>query len=78
MIEILCSDGTQQVRLERFADAPARVHVGTNHGLDAILAAIGHELTEAEAIICRRLWSDDDSRRRHTQTPEGTLFTLDE
>lgn len=78
MIEILCSDGTETVRLERPAAGPARVHVGTNHGLDAILAAVGHELSEAEAIACKRLWSDDASRRQHRQTPEGTLFILDE
>lgn len=78
MIEILCSDTTDTVRLERFTDGPARVHVGTQHGLEAILAAIGDQLTAAEANACRRLWSDDASLRRHAPAPGGTLFSLDE
>lgn len=78
MIEILCSDTTDAVRLERFAEGPARVHVGTQHGVEAILAAIGDQLTSDEVDACRRLWSDDSGRRRHTPAAGGTLFCLDE
>ena len=78
MIEILCSDDRQEVRLERVQNRPARIHVGTQHSLEAILDAIGSELTAEEAQACHRLWSDDATGRMFKHIPEGTLFGLTE
>lgn len=78
MIEILCSDGLDLIELVRLPSGLPRIRVGTHHGLDAILAAVGDQLTDAEAQACHRLWADDASERVFRQTPEGTLFTLPE
>jgi hypothetical protein len=78
MIQILCSDDRQEVRLERVTGAPARIHIGTHHSLEAILDAVGSELTPEEAQACHLLWSDDATGRFFKHTPEGTLFGFTE
>lgn len=78
MIEILCSDAHTSVSLERPSDGPARVLVGINHGVDAIMAAVGNELSEAEARACHQLWADDHAPRTFRQTHAGTLFSFPE
>jgi len=78
MIEILCSDGRDSVSVTRPPSGPPRIHVGTQHGLDNILAAIGDQLTPDEAAACHRLWADDASDRVFRQTPEGMLFAFPE
>lgn len=76
MIEILCSDGRDSVSISRPADGLPRIHVGTQHGLDHILAAVGDQLSPDEIAACQRLWADDASDRMFRHTPEGMLFVL--
>lgn len=76
MIEILCSDGRDSVSISRPPLGPLRIHVGTQHGLDHIMAAVGDQLSADEAAACQQLWADDASEREFRQTPEGMLFTL--
>lgn len=76
MIEILCGDHIESVRVDRPTDGAPRIHVGTQHGFNAILAAVGDQLTTAEIDACRRLWSDDAAVRNFQRVDGGTLFTL--
>lgn len=76
MIEILCSDAYSDVSLERPEGGSARVRIGTQHSVAAILDAIGHQLSAEEAIACERLWADDHAPRDFAPTPDGMLFSL--
>ena len=78
MIEVLCRDGSDDIRLERVEGRPPRLHIGTHHTVEQVVGALGDALDPAEAAAFQRLWSQDGVHRNFTRFGDGVLFTLAE
>lgn len=76
MIEVFCSDATEDIVLERRDGRMPRINIGVQHTVDQVIAALGDRLSAEEAGAFRRLWSQDGVHRNYQRISDGVLFTL--